>query len=297
MSTSSARRDRGAATIVGTLIVAGLALGASSAQTAGSTWQRGMAWQTDLQKALADARVERRAVLLDFWADWCAPCKSMDADFWSRRDVAERSRRLICVRVDYDQRRSLAMQYDVRAIPAVVILDPWQNPIASMVGFGDTSRLELLLKQIPADFSDAAPWMAALEEDKKDLSALRGLGEFYYRHKFFTVSTHYFERALKSSAAKKDARARGDVQVALGWNHINTNENKRAREQFTQALQVPDLDRADVALFGLVVANLGLGKQADAEKALAELTSRFPDSPAAAEARERFAAAGTGGRR
>jgi tetratricopeptide (TPR) repeat protein len=222
----------------------------------------------------------------------------MDRAFWSRPDIDDRVKRLTLVRVDFDHNQKLVRRHRVNAIPAVIVLDPWGNPLVRFVGFGNnTQQLELALRVVPDDFAAVEPAMAALEKDDEDFAALRALGEFYHQNKFPIVSAQYYERALESRAAKDDARARGDVLVAVGWSYLQLRNHKQARKDFARALEVPDLERADIALFGLVVADLELGKRGDAEKAFATLAARFPDSQATSEARERLQVPASDGQR
>lgn len=59
-------------------------------------------------------------VLVDFWADWCGPCK-MAAPFVARV-AAEMAGRAVVLKVDTEQHPELAERFQVQGIPNFVVL-------------------------------------------------------------------------------------------------------------------------------------------------------------------------------
>src|ERR1700730_12621986 len=81
----------------------------------------GITWFKDLDKASEVAKKSNQPMMIDFWADWCATCKVMDADIYSDpKLVAAVSERIIAVRIHFDLQQDMVRKYNVPAIPYLV---------------------------------------------------------------------------------------------------------------------------------------------------------------------------------
>ena len=104
------------------------------------------AWLHSMEEAQRQAISSNRFIVVDFWAIWCGPCKKMDVDAWSAPQVRELlDNKFVSVKINIDNERQLAEQYNVKAIPFVLIIDPNGKILTSVEGYRNASGL---LKEI-----------------------------------------------------------------------------------------------------------------------------------------------------
>ena len=77
-------------------------------------------------------------LIVDFWADWCGPCKMMAPAFQQAASRIEPRARLL--KVDTEQEQGLSARYAIRSIPTIMIFSAGQEK-ARIAGALDLNRL------------------------------------------------------------------------------------------------------------------------------------------------------------
>jgi thioredoxin 1 len=92
-------------------------------------------------------------VLVDFWAEWCGPCKMVAPIV---EDLAgEYAGKLRTVKVDVDQSPDLAGRYGISGIPALLFFNGGKE-VNRVVGALPKPRLKAVIEQVLAQTSVAA---------------------------------------------------------------------------------------------------------------------------------------------
>lgn len=119
-----------------------------------SVMKQEIRWLAYSQERLDEALSISKPVMIDFYAEWCIPCKEMDISTFVESEVVEISRHFVMLKADLTTSRDpltkrLRREYKVRGVPTYVFITPEGTEAEElrMVGF---VKKEKLLKHMRA---------------------------------------------------------------------------------------------------------------------------------------------------
>jgi putative thioredoxin len=104
---------------------------------------------------------QQRPVVIDFWADWCEPCKMLMPVL--EKLAAEYNGGFLLARVNADEQQMITQQFGVRSLPTVMIMQGGQ-PVDGFAGAQPESAVRQLLERyLPS------PWESVLAQASRSL--------------------------------------------------------------------------------------------------------------------------------
>jgi putative thioredoxin len=192
-----------------------------------------------------------RPVLIDFWADWCAPCKSLMPIL--EKLANEYAGAFLLAKVNADEMDMISSQFGVRSLPTVMLMKDGQ-PIDGFAGaLPEKEVRELLEKYLPkpwekfvtdaqafimaGDFNSALPLLRqAYEDSKQDVAITYLLAQCHLELnridnaeailatvKMANRDAHYEQ--LKAQIELKKQSAKTPELVALETAHTSDPDN------------------------------------------------------------------------
>ena len=217
---------------------------------------------TTAQAFAADVLEEsrRQPVLVDFWAEWCGPCRTLSPIIEKAVRAARGAVRL--VKMNIDEHPAVAGQMGIRSIPAVIAFADGQ-PVDGFVGALPESQVKAFIARVAGAPGPSDADML-VEEGDRLLEAGDHAG-----------AAERFAAALKSEAESIPAL------VGLARAHLARGDLDAARRT---AAAIPDSAANDPGVAG-VRAQLELADRIAALGDVASLTARIAADPADHQAR------------
>ena len=152
---------------------------------------------------------KNQPVIVDFWAPWCGPCKSLGPAL--EAEINNHSGKVKMVKIDIDQNQSIAQQMRIQSIPAVFAFVDGQ-PVDGFQGAKTPSEIKDFVKKVIS--------LGPNNNSEEGLESALEMAEKMLEDGEFSDSLEVFLAIIDQDAKTTEAYA-GVVKSYLGLSELN----------------------------------------------------------------------------
>ena len=209
--------------------------------------------------ALLIEESHKRPVVVDFWADWCEPCKVLMPML--EKIAAEYQGAFLLAKVNADEQQMITQQFGVRSLPTVMVVQDGQ-PVDGFAGAQpETQVREMLEKYLPK------PWDGLLQLAQESMEN----GDFA-------------AALMPLRQAYDESGQRPDIAVTLAHVLVECLRLDEA-EKVLESVRLADQDAA----YEQVKAQLEIKREAAKSPEIEALEARLADNPEDLDVRHQLA--------
>jgi len=207
--------------------------------------------QADFQTEVLD-RSATVPVVVDFWAEWCGPCKQLGPVL--EKAAEARDGKVVLAKIDTDANPDISQQFGIQGIPAVKAFIEGEV-VAEFVGAQGPIQVDAFFDAlVPSESQqlleagDEESLRKAVEVDPKNIDAAFALAQLLYMNGDHDGALELVRNApdnyrADGLAARIELEQAGNEDVASAFATLNEGELEEGIDQLVTALAADGSDR------------------------------------------------------
>jgi thioredoxin:protein disulfide reductase len=125
--------SKGYSIIKNLIVIAAIIWGTWELKPNEGTAEVEFAWMTSVEQIDGSVKAEKKPVMIDFWAEWCAQCKELDKYTYTDQEIIDLSKSFNNIKIDLTQENSaITERFDIKGLPVVIFMDSEGNELRDL---------------------------------------------------------------------------------------------------------------------------------------------------------------------
>lgn len=165
--------------------------------------KRKIQWEKDYAAAMKKAKDTNKPIMIDFYADWCGPCKMMDNKTFSDDRVVALTEQFVSLKIDGDANAVLTRKYNVDGYPTILFMKSDGKKLHTIGGFRGPEDFLFAMNAVLKGMSPDEWIQAIIKKGPANAEENRIVGMHYLEKNELEQAVGYLEKAEAGLTGKE----------------------------------------------------------------------------------------------